>query len=276
MTTSGQPNSRRNLDKAINRLSQGDDDARRIRLVMANAIVGQLLPSGVVKGGSALKLRYGNDTTRFTRDLDAARNVDLEEFVSQLRKRLEVGWNGFTGSVVKRKPAKPVGVPSRYVMQPFDVKLQYNRKSWLTVPLEVGHNEIGDASEPEYGIAEDIVSLFLSLGFPAPDPVALMPLHYQVAQKLHGVSEPGSDRAHDLVDLQVMVLESGIEYSKVKEICIRLFAYRCQQAWPPVIRKNEDWDQLYENQVGGLPVAGSVDEAIDWANDLVTRIDAAS
>ena len=270
-----QPNSRRNLDIAIDRLAENENDARRIRLIMANTIVGQLLPNGVVKGGSALKLRYGNDATRFTRDLDTARSVDLAEFISELRVNLERGWNDFTGQVRRREPATPAGVPTAYVMQPFEIKLAYNQKSWLTVPLEIGHNEISDADEPEYGISEDIVKLFTALGFPAPNPIALMPLHHQVAQKLHGVSETGSGRPHDLIDLQVITSESEIDYPKTKETCVRLFAYRDLQAWPPTIVKGDDWNSLYASQTAGLPVLETVDEAIAWANDLITRINSA-
>jgi len=270
-----QPNSRRNLDIAINRLANNEDDARRIRLIMANTIVGQMLPSGVVKGGSALKLRYGNEVTRFTRDLDTARNTDLEVFVSELRTQLEHGWNGFVGNAIRREPAKPEGIPRHYVMQPFDVKLSYNQKSWLTVPLEIGCNEIGDADKPEYKISEDIVNLFTELGFPAPNPVALMPLHHQVAQKLHGASEAESNRPHDLIDLQVIISESRLDLLKTKEICIRLFEYRKLQTWPPVIKKCEKWESLYKNQSVGLSVLGSVDEAIVWANDLISKIDSA-
>lgn len=71
------PNSRRNLDLALERLHGRGREAQQVRTSMANVIVGQLLPCGVVKGGSALKLRYGYANTRFTTDLDAARDEDL-------------------------------------------------------------------------------------------------------------------------------------------------------------------------------------------------------
>jgi hypothetical protein len=70
-------------------------------------------------------------------------------------------------------------------MQPFEAKLSYNGKSWLTVPLEVGHNEIGDADEPDFKVANDIVVLFEKVGSPAPSPIPCMALHHQIAQKLH-------------------------------------------------------------------------------------------
>ena len=56
-----QPNSRANLDKAIQRLADGDRNAYiAIRAVIANTVVSQMLPEGAVKGGSAIKLRLGN------------------------------------------------------------------------------------------------------------------------------------------------------------------------------------------------------------------------
>ena len=267
------PNSRRNLDEAIRRAHGGD--YLRARTAMANAIVGQLLPEGVVKGGSALKLRFGNAATRFTTDLDAARVHDVEAFVEKLEERLTEGWCGFTGHVVPRSPAHPEGVPEQYVMQPFDVKLSYNGKSWLTVPLEIGHDEIGDADEAEYGLAKDVAALFEAVGLPAPGPSPLMPLHHQIAQKLHAVSAPGGDRAHDLIDLQVICSLGDVDLARTRETCVRLFAYRRQQAWPPVIEADGRWAGLYDAQAEGLDVLGTVDEAVDWANELIAAIDSA-
>ena len=267
------PNSRRNLDEAIKRAH--GEDYLRARTAMANAIVGQLLPEGVVKGGSALKLRFGNAATRFTTDLDAARVHDIEVFIENLEDRLSEGWCGFTGHVVPRSPAHPRDVPEQYVMQPFDVKLSYNGKSWLTVPLEVGHDEIGDADEVEYGLAEDVAALFEAVGLPAPGSSPLMPLHHQIAQKLHAVSTPGGDRAHDLIDLQVIFSMGNVDPARTRETCIRLFAYRRQQAWPPVIEADDRWAGLYDAQAEGLDVLDSVEKAVDWANELVAAIDGA-
>lgn len=78
------PNSRRNLDIAIQRKYGLGDEYMRARTVMANAIVGQMLPDGAVKGGSAIKLRFGESVTRFTTDLDVARASTLEEFLDEL------------------------------------------------------------------------------------------------------------------------------------------------------------------------------------------------
>jgi hypothetical protein len=39
--------------------------------------------------------------------------------------------------------------------------------------------------------------------------------------------------------------------------------------------KGENWDELYESQLGDLDVLQSVDEAVAWANRLIAAIEAA-
>ena len=270
------PNNRRNLDVAIHRATSSEEEFVRFRTTMANAIVGQMLPGGVVKGGAALKLRYGNAETRFTTDLDMAGGEDIGAFVEELDARLAQGWEGFTGRVVPREPAHPVGIPAGYVMQPFDIKMAYLGRSWCTVPLEVGHNEIGDADEPDWCISPDITAMFAQLGFPEPGPVPLMPLHHQIAQKLHGLSEPGSERAHDLVDLQLIMRDESVDLNKVRETCERLFAYRQAHAWPCEVIAGAEWPGIYADAADGLDVIQDVPGAVAWANRLVEKIAAST
>ncbi|MGV8083716.1 MAG: nucleotidyl transferase AbiEii/AbiGii toxin family protein [Coriobacteriia bacterium] len=267
------PNSRRNLDIAIERLFGEADDPLRVRKIIANTIVGQLLPKGAIKGGSALKLRYGDKVTRFTRDLDAARAEELETFIQELDAALAEGWNGFTGKVVRLQPAKPKNVPGEYIMQPFEIKMAYNGKSWLTVQLELGHDEIGDTDNPGYSISPDIVAVFEQLDLPAPKPVALMPIPHQIAQKLHAVSGENSERAHDLIDLQLILKNEDVDYPKTKEACRRLFNSRKLQEWPPVVVQGEGWDALYEGKLEDLDVLQSVNEAVGWVNALIEDIE---
>ncbi|MCL2024409.1 MAG: nucleotidyl transferase AbiEii/AbiGii toxin family protein [Coriobacteriia bacterium] len=268
------PNSRRNLDIAIERAFGTGDNFLRTRTLIANTIVGQMLPSGVVKGGSSLKFRWGNENARFTNDLDTVRGTALTEFEEQMAELLEKGWHDFTGRLVARAPATPEGVPTQYVMQPFEVKLSYKGKAWLTVILEIGHDEIGDAYEPEYTISESIVQIFSKIGLPSPAPMPCMALHHQISQKLHGLSEENSSRAHDLIDLQLIVKNENIDYAATRQACVRLFAYRNLQAWPPIIKKKENWGELYDAQKNNLSVLDSVDESVVWTNKLIKRIDA--
>ena len=266
------PNSRRNLDLAIERLF-GRENYVAKRAIIANAIVSQLLPSGVVKGGSAIKMRLGDETTRFTSDLDVARATSIENFSREISLRLEKGWEGFTGVLSKEKQAQPTNVPKQYVMQPFSIKLAYNQKPWMTVSLEVGFDEIGDADNPDFVIPEDANRLLLSLGFPKLGPVPVMALEYQIAQKLHALSEPNSTRVHDLIDLQLLENVYDEDYSLLKSTCMRLFAYRKMQSWPPVIVQGKSWSEMYINQRPSKDLIPNVEEAVGWVNQFIQKID---
>ena len=85
------PNSCVNLVKRIGRLAGAGRDPVRLSRALANVVVAQMLPDGVVKGGSSLMFRYGGDRTRYTRDMDTARVMPLEEYVERLEAALAVG-----------------------------------------------------------------------------------------------------------------------------------------------------------------------------------------
>lgn len=269
------PNSRTHLDNAIRRIAGLDQGFKSARTIMADAVVAQILPDGAVKGGSALKIRFGEAATRFSDDLDTARASSIDDYTDALAESLRSGWEGFTGLLVRKEPRVPNGLPAQYAMQPYEVKLSYLGKPWATVRLEIGHNEIGDADEPDMVAPKDASRLFEKLGFPPLKEIPLMPLHHQIAQKLHGVSEPGSRRAHDLIDLQLINLYETIDLAKTRETCARLFAYRKKQEWPPTICKGDSWDSIYNLESEGLDVLATVDEAVVWANDFIHRIDSA-
>ena len=267
------PNSRRNLDLAIQRAHGVGAALTESRKLMANVVAGQFLPEGVVKGGSSIRLRYGKATTRFTMDLDTAWRTDLDTFLSSMKARARDGWAGFTGIIIPRKPASPKGLPFDYVMQPFDVKLSYRGQSWCTVELEVGYNEIGDADEAEMiPLADDIAEMFARVGLPKPNPLPLMPIEYQIAQKLHGMTSPKANRPHDLTDIQVIVANSKINMAKLLGICIRLFAYRKQQTWPPKLEIHEEWREAYDEWRELASVKPTLEEAVSWANEFISEI----
>lgn len=274
------PNSATNLIKAIKRYcAEGQDDVRLAR-AMADVVVGQMLPGGVVKGGSSLMFRYGGGVTRYTKDVDTARVVDLDVYLESLRTKLAAGWNGFSGKLVDVEPPSPPNVPKPYLMMPYDIKLQYLGRAWMTVRIEIGHNEIGDADAFEMKLPEDIAAAFVTLGFPRPAEIPVMKLSYQIAQKLHAVSGKESDRAHDLIDLQLMSIHSMLDYGDIKSTCKRLFVYRQEQTWPPTIVKGEKWENVYnearETLRDNTSILPTVDEAVKWANELVIRINEAS
>lgn len=238
---------------------------------MALVVVGQMLPAGAIKGGSAMALRYGRDT-RFTRDLDAARIASHAVFRAEFEEALAQGWAGFTGRLLRKAAPRPTAVPAAYVMQPFEVKLDYRGRPWCTVKFELGHNEIGDAEEPELHLADDLAAMFTQVGLEAPKPVRVMRADHQIAQKLHAVSAHGSERARDLVDLQLLDSREDLDFALVAATCARLFDYRGQQSWPPSVVAPSQWASLYAEAAQDLDVLPSIGEAVDWVNAFILRI----
>lgn len=275
MTNDTPPKSVRELELRL-RAAEGETElVNRRRVSMALVVVGQMLPSGAIKGGSAMALRYGRGT-RFTKDLDAARSNSLDAFREDFEQRLHLGWGGFTGRLIARPAPTPAGVPAAYVMQPFDVKLSYDGSSWCTVKFELGHNEIGDTDDPETVLADDLAALFVEVGLPRPEPVHVVRSDHQIAQKLHAATGPNSERAHDLVDLQLLARGKEVNLGQVRAVCVRLFDYRDGHAWPPTVTVNSNWDSLYADSAEDVDVLESVEEAAVWANDFIERIDAAT
>ena len=114
------------------------------------------------------------------------------------------------------------------------------------------------------------------VGLVAPRPVPVMRIDHQVEQKLHAVSESGSERARDLVDLQLLDRGEGLNLVKVRATCVRLFDYRRQQPWPPTVAACERWGTtLYEAAVEDVDVLATVWDAVAWVNAFVERIEAA-
>ena len=261
------------LERAIRKIADSNENGIRLRTLMSNVIVGQFLDGAVMRGGGALKLRYGGETTRYTMDFDAARYVEEAEFIERFGKRLQKGWNGFSGRLVRRPKARPKNVPEAYIMQHFEVKLTYNGHAWCTVLLEVSYNEVGDAdSQDIISLDENIKHIFLALGFPEPNPVPLMCIAHQIAQKLHGVTDVKSVRTQDLIDLQLIMAHETVDLSEVRRICERLFANRKAQAWPPLFDVTEEWKVGYEKMKGDLAVLPSCEDAAMWLNELILMI----
>ena len=96
------PNSRVNLDKAIQRFAGDVARENELRNLMANAVVAQLIGEGVVKGGTGLKFRYGEDMSRVTLDLDTAWRTGLDEFLRDLGDaRVRHDWWSKSGGVTE-------------------------------------------------------------------------------------------------------------------------------------------------------------------------------
>jgi hypothetical protein len=80
-----------------------------------------------------------------------------------------------------------------------------------------------------------------------------------------------NERAHDLVDLQILEQEEDIDFAALAATAQRLFAARRSQSWPPTVVAFERWDTIYAEAADGLDVIEHVDDAVAWANDFIAR-----
>jgi hypothetical protein len=278
-----EPPSARSLQARINHEAGGSSGiARRLQLLVADTAIGQMLPPGVLKGGAALQLRYGEGGARATGDLDATRpgEIRLDAWLDTFEERLAAGWAGFTGTLSPRDSKAPDDVPDDYTMRRFQISLRYKGSEWTPVTFELTRDEVGGAAEPDVRIGQRAMDLCAILGLPEPGPIPLLSASHQIVQKLHACTSVNAtgenDRAHDLVDIQVLVREEQPDMADMRAIATRLFSSRRRQPWPPVVRANSKWASIYAAESVGLDVLASVDAAVTWANDLIRAIDAAT
>ncbi len=265
---------RRVIDEAAVRRSVAPG---RLHYTVASTVVLQMVPDGVAKGGGAIRQRVNEHDARLTTDLDYSltESIDIDTFVDTFNERLDVGWNGFTGVLKTLKKATPEGVPTEYVMDPFEVKLKYFGKPYRTVLFELGHPEAGSADEPVERLGRDIAQIFTEIGLPSPEPVRVMSAEHQIVQKLHACTGPdAASRAHDLVDIQILAAVEDLDYQRIALIGQRLFSYRKRHEWPPTVVAHDAWDGLYQRareDIVNDTVLSTVDEAIALVNSIIER-----
>lgn len=241
----------------------------RLSGLVVNIVIGQMLPESAVKGGTGLKLRYGDRFTRETPDLDTSfRAGTPEDFVAELDQNLRRGWGPFTGEAVAGRRRVPRGLPAEYAMLPTTVQLYYRGRPLTRTVVEIGYDELEATTDDtaELVSSEEARHVFASLGLPTPAPIRVLAIHHQMGQKIHACSEPGSDRAHDLVDLQIM--ERDADPAAVADVAKRLFRFRRSHQWPPTLEYQEAWEIAYATAAEGLDVREYPD-AVTWFNAYV-------
>lgn len=236
-----------------------------------------MLPPGVVKGGASLTIRVGEVGSRFSSDLDVSRMPEMsaDDYIAALEQNLGTGWGGFSGRIIREQAPAPPGIPPEYIMKPFTLKMEYRSRSWINLPFELGRDEVGSTKTPTLRIAPETVALFALVGLAEPSAIPVLVVEHQMVQKLHACTtldrHGNNDRAHDLVDLQLLMTDDPPDLATLNDIGHRLFAARRLHPWPPEIRVWPNWTELYQNAAEGLPVLSTVDDAVAWTNELIRR-----
>ncbi len=248
---------------------------QRLRSLVVTTIVAQMLPPSVVKGGTSMILRSEYGDCRQTDDIDVARpkGVEIGDFLDELKMNLRRGWNGYTGEIELSEMQPMSMLPSSYIMQHLTIALSHNGSYLLTVPMEIGSDEIGETEKPDLVLTKETSSLFALLSLPATLPGSLLPVPYQIAQKLHGcTSLHGRKRANDLVDMQIL-MRGNVSLRELRLICEQMFPFRRQHEFPPDILIYPEWRGTYESAARGLNVVPTLGEAVAWTERLISDID---
>lgn len=273
----------------------------RVRQMLCTLIVSQMLPDAVaVKGGMGVKLRMGERGTRATTDLDVSTRRRGADFEEPFRSRLAQGWGAVpaTKGALRKDPAAPDRVAftavlkpqpphdpglaqPQYVMHPYRVTLSFLGKEWGGLDVEVADPEIEPHAHTRRAVDGELVKLSEHFGFGTLQAVELIDLEHQMAQKIHAVTNPKYARAHDLVDLQLL-WDSGPDMDILRDFCVRTFAFRREQEWPPLpLRAMDEWGPAYQEAYAETEVDGSslmlagIDAAREWFEQVITSIDAA-
>lgn len=270
----------------------------RARVMLCTLIVSQMLPdAAVVKGGMGIKLRLGERGTRATSDLDVSTRARGAEFEAEFAERLAVGWGtvpasrgslrrdsnapdrvAFTATVRAGKIHDPGLAKPEYVMHPYRVAIAFLGVAWAGLDIEVSDPEIETEGQGKGKLDGELVQFGARFGFGALQPVEIVDVEYQIAQKIHAVTDPAYTRAHDLVDLQLLWSLTP-DILVLRELCVRTFDWRNQQPWPPLpLRPMDGWDFAYvdaleETELNGeTQLLATLSEARGWLEVMIKEI----
>ena len=199
-------------------------------------------PDFLIKGGVALELRLPG-RARATRDLDVtlARGGGDGPLIDAVESALQCEFEGFTF----RRKGEPYVMPNSVLR--VEVAIQYKGRSWATVRLDVTTSEL-DTLEIEYIEAFPLGPF----GLTGPGRIPCLALPYQIAQKIHALSEfrpqgRDNDRVRDMIDL--LLLRGGCaitDLAAVRAACQRVFDLRGTHSWPPAFEPPEWWVAEFE------------------------------
>jgi hypothetical protein len=245
------PGDHSHLERLVQALSveQGIAADRLRRWVSTMVLLGAFERVGdnehrfLLKGGVAMELRL-RLRARATKDVDIIVICDGDgdgdgdvDIVDMSADALEEPYLDFAFRLTDVRDI--ADAPARRM----DVKMTFKGSAWATVQLE--------ASGPEAGAAEpEPISAFslTQLGLIGPDEIACQSLRYQMATKLHAVTErfadQENDRFRDLIDL-LLLADLEPDLTRVAEACEDIFGSRGKHPWPSPLIVEPSWPEQY-------------------------------
>ena len=244
------PTRHSHLERLVNAYARDNDipQARLRHRVSSLALIGALQrvqdpqagPRFLIKGGVAMELRLGMGA-RATNDFDVVFRGPMSALLESLDEAFTEPYAGFHF----RRSGEPTFIGETSTQRQH-IKISFHGRGWQTLTVEVARPEGTRGGDPEMVPAAISVSQF---GLESPGRIAVMTVRYQIAQKLHAVTEQPSDRENarywDLIDL--LLLRDLVEdLSTVREACTEVFDNRETHPWPPALLVPSSWGEPYK------------------------------
>lgn len=238
----------------------------------------------LLKGGTLLQHRL-NVMTRTTKDVDGLIRGDMDAFFAVLEDVLDEPWGPLR---LRRGEVEVINAPTSIKPRRFDIILDIRGVTWRRIQFEVSPDEGGIGAEHEAIEALPLVAF----GLPEPDALIGIALRFQIAQKLHAVSDPHdppdsiNDRVRDVIDLlllrDLIVATGSPTLADVREAGVTVFEARAAESralgrparsWPPTVTAHRHWttDYVRASASGGIEL--SLEAAVAAVNSWVAQID---
>jgi hypothetical protein len=259
------------LGRAVEDLAKVEGLAvRRVRRRVATIALIQLfnaardegrLPLFMVKGGRALEFRFGA-LARSSRDVDVVFGGTRDEMLDIVIAVLRGEWSGFRFTVATAPQRRGHSVV-------FEVSADYNGADWTRFELEL-----------VYGVVDawdDVsVSGFAELRLEAAAAIPCMTLSEQIAQKLHAVSDPDTDRPRDLYDIYLMNAHCEQSDEALLRDAVAEFERRDTHRWPPAIELRDGWGPRLQELLDNDGLVDTPEMIVGAVQSLVLRINGVS
>lgn len=223
-------------------------------------------PLFLLKGGVAIELRVGGGA-RATKDIDLVFLGDPERLGEILDDDLDEPYSVFS---FERRGLEP---RAEGLFQRVEVKLLFRGRSWGTLKLEVGRPDTPATD------GEEVEAIPIDeFGIQGPQMIRCLSLRYQIAQKLHAVTQRFEDgeneRFRDLIDL-IICRDLVTDLGEVREACLDTFEARDLHTWPPTLEVPDGWAEPYAALAEEMdfPVI-DVGDAAAQVREFIAEIDA--
>ncbi len=223
-------------------------------------------PRFLVKGGVSIELRLGL-RVRATRDLDLVFRGDPDEMLDALDEAFEHP----LGHFAFRRKGEIEDIRDTESRR-MSVQLSFGGRDWQTLQVEIARPEVDEIELVAVAVG---ISDF---GLEGPERFACLSLRYQIAQKLHAVTEQPRDRRNlrfwDVVDLLLLAELLGRDLARVREAAEAVFAGRGKNPWPPELVVPDPWREPYARTAAelGAGLPAGVDEAAELVRELIAAI----